>query len=71
MGVSVGGDPFEHYFESGWKVGLEPNGLFDGPWYAAKVGLEESCPFIHYLDHGQWIGLPTSPALERALSPTL
>ena len=71
MGVSVGGDPFEHYFENGWKLGLEPSGLFDGSWYAAKVGLEESCPFIHYLDHGQWIGLPTSPALERALSPTL
>lgn len=69
-GVSVTGDPFEHYFATGWKLGLEPNRIFDGIWYSAMAGLEDSCPLVHYLEHGQWIGLPTSPAMEKALSPS-
>jgi len=68
-GVVVEGDPFEHYLGGGWAMGLEPNSVFDGAWYSASVFLVGSCPLVHYLDHGQWSGLPTSPALERALLP--
>ncbi len=70
LGVAVVGDPFEHYLEDGWRLGLEPNGLFDGEWYSVKVGLRDSCPFVHYLDHGQWSGVPTSAAMEKALLPS-
>jgi len=69
LGISVDGDPFEHYLETGWQIGLQPNSLFDGAWYSSKVGLGQSCPLVHYIDHGVWIGLPPSPALERELTP--
>jgi FMN phosphatase YigB (HAD superfamily) len=67
--VLVNGDPFEHYLQEGWRIGLEPNCVFDGHWYASKVGLEMSCPLVHYLDYGQWAGIPPSPALEKAMEP--
>ena len=60
--LASGIDPFEHYFECGWKEGRRPSQDFDTEFYTAVHlhGYRKISPVLHYLEIGQEKCLPVN-----------
>ncbi len=60
--LSSGIDPFEHYFDCGWREGRRPSPDFDTEFYTAVHlhGYRKICPVLHYLEIGEDKCLPVN-----------
>ena len=62
-------DPYEHYWEHGWREGRDPNPHFSTSWYLKSnpdVAEKELNPLAHYLAIGRAEGVqPASSAILR------
>ena len=67
--AQAGVEPFEHFFDHGWKEGRRPNPYFDPLWYieqhrdVASTGLN---PLYHYAFHGDAEGRRAAPLFDSA-----
>lgn len=53
-----------HYFDFGWKLGLDPNRTFSTAFYLMRspdVRREQINPFLHYIKWGKYEGRAASP----------
>ncbi len=60
-------DAFEHFYQQGFRVGLEPNIIFDSKWYLEQnpdVARSEINPLLHYALFGEALGRDPSPMFE-------
>ncbi len=55
--------PLLHYVTRGERQGRRPNALFCQPFYRAMTGVAGDA-FLHYLDTGEALGWPASPAFR-------
>lgn len=65
--ASAGIDPFDHYFETGWREGRRPNRHFDPRYYLETyldVAAADQEPLSHYLAHGAAEGRNPSEAFD-------
>ncbi|HPI49240.1 MAG TPA: glycosyltransferase [Hyphomonadaceae bacterium] len=66
-GLSITGDPIEHYLAEGAGMGLNPHPEFDTVWYlranidVARTGLN---PLVHFLRYGKSEGRSANPKLD-------
>lgn len=60
--VELGLDPLTHYLETGWSEGRDPSAAFHSHFYreqCGKLGLPVENPLLHFVLHGQSMGLET------------
>ena len=63
----VAADPVQHFFETGWREGRDPNAWFAARWYleqnADATGADES-PLHHFVRDGAFAGRPPHPDFD-------
>lgn len=67
--AAAGVDPFEHFFDHGWKEGRRPNAFFDPLWYVEQnpdVARDGLNPLYHYAFHGDAEGRRAAPLFDSA-----
>jgi len=60
-------DAFEHFYQEGFRIGLEPNMVFDTKWYLEQnpdVAEGNLNPLLHYALFGEASGRDPSPLFE-------
>ena len=66
---TAGIDPVQHYLQTGFREGRNPNPYFDTGWYVAAypdVASHGEDPFLHYIFYGAREGRkPHAPELEK------